>query len=297
MRISPFFTQFLLAFLLVSAQLQAQHAPERDAAWRQRNQIAEITTFIHPLTEGKAAKEGIAIDRKVFDEEGRTIRQLQYDQNGMESRRLEITFDPRNHEKRTQTYAGEDSLISLKTDLYNEFDLLMESQTVDEAGNMLAATKILYDKQQHPIEQFAFSSQARKDDVYLEVKRYFDKSGLLIKQKLFQPSGKAEQTQWFHYDLNRHEVEMEGNPKGKRQILRKRIYSPRGWVIEEIYASRRFQFKYDDNGNILVKNIYEGESLQEVVRFRYNRRGWLVEKQHFQAEQLVEKMSFAYETF
>ena len=290
------FSIFLCLILSVTL-LSAQLSPERDAEWRQRNQIAEITTFRHQVQDGTARVQGIAIDRKIFDEEGRTIRELRYNAKGVETSRKEITFDPRNHEKRIQTYAGEDSLISLQTDLFNEFDRLSESQTVDEAGNMLAGTKILYDKDQHPVQQFAFSPQAGKDAVYLQVRRYFDKSGLLIKQKLYQPNGKPDQTQWFTYDLNQHEVEMEGNPSGKRTTLRKKIYSPRGWVIEEISGSQRHQFKYDDNGNVLVRKVFEADKLKESLHFSYNRRGWLMAQSLFRDDQLVEKKTFAYETF
>lgn len=126
-------------------------------------------------------------------------------------------------------------------------------------------------------------------DSYGEIRRAkgyaYDKKNNLIAEAKYDIFGEPTEATVYTYDKNNNLVKIESENTGYGTSEKKYTYNSKKQIIEENKASwvgrYRYTFEYDNNGNVITKNGYNGDVIDISVKSKYADNGKISEETTF----------------
>jgi YD repeat-containing protein len=252
--------------------------------------ITIIRTNIIPVSGGSL--DSHRIQRFEFDDQGREVKQINYDHYHQEDDSIEYRYAA-DGRKSAEVFSQGGEVLESKYFLYDAGGRVVSERKEYMAGN-IDTIECVYD------EHNRLSVRRLKDDEGdIETSETFEyENGLLIRQAVFDGNDNLISEDLFEYnekndlasllrrntlDEEEHREVTEYDEKGRKEVIKQ--YNAAGNLVE------RTRYSYDENDRVSLQEDEDGHR-HSFISFFYDEKGSVVlQEEHNENDELVSRIS------
>ena len=169
---------------------------------------------------------------------------------------------------------------------YNEKGTLIEEQDFYD-GELQYITKYEYNEKDKKIKTQYFEYSDGEELKHTTKYEYNDK-GLVTEKIEYDKQSKLINKAVYEYNNKGSVIELQNFEGEKLEYTTKYEYNDKGLVTEEIEYDPQDEiinkavFEYNDNGDVIELQNFEGEKLEYIIKYKYNDKGVLIEETEYE---------------
>jgi hypothetical protein len=186
---------------------------------------------------------------------------------------------------------------------YNYKSFLIEEQDFYD-GEPQYITKYEYNDKDKKFKTQYFEYSDDGEELKHIIKYEYNDKGLVTGKIEYDPQGKIINKAVYEYNDKDNVIELQNFEGEKLEYTTKYEYNDKGLIAEETEYDTQGEiinkavFEYNDNGDVIELQNFEGEKLEYIIKYKYNDKGVLIEETEYETidnEQSEPRSTLVYE--
>lgn len=271
----------IIVLFLPTTFLFAQNRNELTRELREKNKISEMLTYEYNIS----GNDSILIDHNYYNKEGKLLKDVRFNADGNVRFKYLIEYDKNGFMIKQ---VGYDKLEAISTILVYENDK-QGNQTVYKQlkpdSTILSFQKRVYNKKGQNTKLYNKHRNSAK--FYLSQRYYYRKDGQYEKIKVYNPQNQLVAFSEYEYDEKGNLTATYQRVGSERKLISTCKYDGRNRRIELSYPkqiseivdgeyvtndnSRKIEFDYDSDDNLIEERTFKNNVLVKKERFFYKK--------------------------
>lgn len=256
----------LLLLLIVSASVYGQDDFINEETLRVKNNISERLTYVFQLN----SNDSILTDKDVYDDKGKYIKDLRYDDKGEVRYNYIIEYNE-NGLMIKQTGYDYGEISTILTYKYDKQNNRTENFQHKPDGTLLIHQKRVYDSDNLNTE--LFNKNVKNNTFFLSYKYFYGDNKLYSKTERYLENGEIVSTTIYDYNQEENSIALYEDKKKKNNLFLTKQYNTLNQLTEKTFlnANKRIEYKYDIEGNLIEEITFINDAIDSRKKYHYKK--------------------------